>query len=176
MRKISKSIKSFLKDKVFSRFNVQLKGILDELDDHRSAINENTGEIQSNYEFLSHLDNKLDKLEQKIEELQLTLSQSKQQESSKKIDIQPLTRDEQRVFLILYTIDKPLSYDDIGKKIGLSEFSIKPIVSGMISKGIPLVKAYINGKAFLKLSNEFKDLQAKENIVKIDSSLPKLTF
>ena len=43
--------------------------LLEELDDHRQSINENTSEISSNYEFLAELDRKLEALAKRVEEL-----------------------------------------------------------------------------------------------------------
>ena len=44
-----------------------------EFEEHLQAINENTNEIQSNYEYFCEVDGKMDKLAERIEKIQLYL-------------------------------------------------------------------------------------------------------
>jgi len=66
-------------DKALSDVELKLKlsfvKIKSEIDDHRQSINENTNEIQGNYEYLCKLDSKLDKLSQTVEQLSLVMDQ-----------------------------------------------------------------------------------------------------
>ena len=45
--------------------------IKEEFEDHLDSINENTNEIHSNYEYLCELDSKIEKLNEKLEEIMM---------------------------------------------------------------------------------------------------------
>ena len=47
--------------------------VKDELEDHLTAINENTNEIESNYELIAELAIKLEKIEERLEQVELIL-------------------------------------------------------------------------------------------------------
>ena len=51
-----------------------LSEVKDELEDHREAINENTNEVQSNYEHILRVENKIDKMQERIEEMTLMVA------------------------------------------------------------------------------------------------------
>ena len=138
--------------------------IRDEFEDHLEAINENTNEIQSNYEFLCELDSRIEKLNEKIDKIQFLL------EGKREInyEIMPLTRREQEIFLVLYTSNDFLSYSDIAKKTTLTFSLVQAYISNIIAKGTPILKKYINNKVLLYLEPAFKNTQAKENLVQVD--------
>ena len=50
-----------------------LAEIKDELNDHLDAINHSTNEISSNYEYLCEIDFKINKLAERLDQLQLFL-------------------------------------------------------------------------------------------------------
>lgn len=83
----------------------------------------------------------------------------------------PLTKREQEIFLVLYTSEGFLSYSDIAKKTTLTFSLVQAYISNIIAKGIPILKKYMDNKAFLYLDPSFKSLQARENIVKIEDSV-----
>lgn len=136
--------------------------IKEELDEHLDTINANTNEIQTNCEYLCELDNKINKLNEKIEEIQLELGLKKKQEKFEKIK---LTLREQEVFLVLYTSEESLSYRDISRRLGLTDALIKDYVEALIMKGIPIIKRYSEDKVLVLLDEEFKRLQARENVL-----------
>lgn len=144
----------------------------EEFEDHLEAINENTNEIQSNYEFLCDLDSKIEKLNERIDKIQFLLEGKK----DNSYEIMPLTKREQEIFLVLYTSDNFLSYSDIAKRTTLTFSLVQAYISNIIAKGIPIMKKYIDNKAFLYLDPAFKARQAKENLVKIDDSIVKIIF
>ena len=152
------------------RFDAALKGIREEFDDHRESINDNTSEIEANYELLGRLDAKVERLEQQIEQLQLAFANFS---GSPFMFSAPsaieLEEREKQVFLILYTAadDKPLSYRDIAAALKESEFLVRGYITNMIEKGVPITKRYINEVAYISLDSSFKDRQARENIVKL---------
>jgi len=136
--------------------------IKEEIDDHLTAINDNTQEIQSNFAFLLELDSKIDKVSQRLDKIDLLLSEEPQ-----KIEVKPLNYPEKQVFCVLYTEEAPLTYEDIANKTDLSPALIREHISTLIEKGIPLIKSYYQGRPFLKLDPSFKEIQAKENLVNL---------
>lgn len=147
-----------------------VEGIRDELDDHRTAINENTNELQANHEYIRSVDEKLDKLHARIEELFLLLGKS----SETTLDIQPLTKKEQEVFQALYVVGEGVpyvSYKQLARKLGTSEALISGFITNLIEKGVPVVKKYDSGQAFVQLEQKFRQKQAKEVVIGLNSLL-----
>lgn len=144
--------------------------VKEELDEHLDAINENTNEISSNYEYLCELDYKINKLSERLDNLQLFLEQNFNFKAEKvpKFQPKPLTNNEQDVFLVLYTLEEKkgaVTYTDISKRTGLSEDLVASYITRMIEKNVPIIKRYVNNEPHLRLDPQFKRLQAKENIL-----------
>lgn len=147
-----------------------LEGIRDELDDHREAINENTNELQSNHEYIRSVEEKLDKLHARIEELFLLLGTT----AEKKVAIQPLTKKEQEVFQALYVVGEGVpyvSYRQLARKLGISENLISGFITNLVEKGVPILKKYDAGQAFVQLEQKFRQKQAKEVVIGLNSLL-----
>lgn len=140
--------------------------IREEFDEHLDAINENTNEIQANYEFLCKLDAKIEKLNERLDELQILL---KPGHAKEKALIRPLTKHEKEVFLVLYeSLENFVTYLEIGRSLGLTESLVSEYVKGLIAKGIPIEKRYVNNKAYIKLDTDFRNLQTREDIIGIN--------
>ncbi|MBI2145455.1 hypothetical protein HYU18_03985 [Candidatus Woesearchaeota archaeon] len=156
---------SFLKQ----GFEAALKGIREEFDDHRDSINDNTYEIEANYELLCKLDSKVDRLQAQFEQLQLSLSNFLKVTSLVPVEGIELDDKEKEVFLVLYTgsSDRPLTYREVASAVRESEFLVRGYITNMIEKGVPVEKRYINDTAYVSLDKSFADRQAKENIVKL---------
>ena len=154
--------------------------IRDELEDHLTAVNENTNEIQANYESLCELDSKIDKLNERLDRIELFLKDKGFKVDEKQYpNVQSLTKKEQEVFLILYTNEEkgPISYEEIARKLGLTEELAASYIQNLTAKGVPIHKRYINNKAFIKLDKAFKNLQTKKNILKISQTIiPNVLF
>ena len=156
-----------------SRLNRMLKleftKIRHEFDEHLQAINENTNEISSNFEYICELENKLDKLSSRVDTLQMYLeANGAQAEKRKEFSVKRLDRKEQEVFLVIYTLEEEkgaVTYGDIAERLGISEHLAASYVTSLIEKGVPVIKRYINLKPHLRLDKEFKTLQTKENIL-----------
>ena len=168
--------KRALYSEAFKDINNQLHDafsqIKEEFEDHLTAINENTNEIQSNYEFLCGIDHKLNKLAERMDKIELFL-QKQGLELEEKQQFKPvrLSKREQEVFLILYTLEEikgSVTYLDIARKLCLTEDIVASYISNMIQKGVPIIKKYIANEAHLSLNPHFKSLQAKENILQIE--------
>jgi len=156
-----------------------LNGIKKELGEHLQAINENTNEIQSNYEYFNRIENKINKLTERIDQIQFFLQSHGDfiADRTEAFEIKPLTRKEQYVFLVLYALEEEksaVSYHDIAKKTGFTEPLVRDYITSIIEKGVPIIKRYINNRVYLKLDKEFKRLQAKENILCIDTAQKEL--
>ena len=146
--------------------------IKQEFEEHLQAINENTNEISANYEYICELERKLDKLSERVDQIQMYLESYSGNYIARKnnFDVKKLNRREQEVFLVIYTLEEEkgsLTYGDIAKKLGISEQLAGNYVTSIIEKGVPIIKRYINSKPFLRLDPEFKTLQAKENILQL---------
>lgn len=171
---------------IFGKFflrgsNLWLKGkklrqeftkIKQEFEEHLQAINENTNEIAANYGYTCELESKLDKLSERVDQIQMYLESASGNFVSrgKDFDVKRLNRREQEVFLVIYTLEEEkgsLTYDDIAKKLSMSEQLASNYVTSLIEKGVPIIKRYLNSKPYLRLDPEFKTLQAKENILQL---------
>lgn len=152
-----------------------LKQVREEFDEHLDAINDNTNEIQTNYEFLCRLEAKVEKLNERLDEIQILLNPN--HEKQKNVLVQTLTKHEKEVFLVLYEAGENfVTYLEIGKHLGLTEDLVREYVMNLIAKGIPIVKRYVNNKAYIKVDTEFRNLQTKENIVEIQPTITKKVF
>ncbi len=140
----------------------EFKLIRQALEEHLSSINENTSEIQAMFDYLQETDLKVDKLSQRLENLQLSLGKP-----IEKPTISPLNQLEKKVFLILYTEETPLSYEEICAKAEIPLSTIPECISSIIDKGIPLLRSLVNDRLFFKLSPSFKELQAKDNLINL---------
>ncbi|MEM4240160.1 MAG: hypothetical protein QXM31_02540 [Candidatus Woesearchaeota archaeon] len=143
----------------------------EELDDHRAAINENTNELQANHEYIRSVEEKLDKLHARIEELFLLVEGKKAEQN---VEIQPLTKREQEVFQALYIVGEGVpfvSYRQLAKKLNSSEALISGFITNLIEKGVPIIKKYDDGHAFVQLEPRFRQKQAKEVVIGLNSLL-----
>ena len=146
--------------------------IKQEFEEHLQSINENTNEIAANYEYTCEIESKLDKLSERVDQIQMYLESASGNfvSRSKNFDVKRLDRREQEVFLVIYTLEEEkgsLTYGDIAKKLSMSEQLASNYVTSLIEKGVPIIKRYLNSKPYLKLDPEFKTLQAKENILQL---------
>ena len=139
-----------------------LAQIREELDEHLSAINDNTSEILANYSYTQLVDQRLDQVMNRLDHIEQLLAGNKQ-----RYTIQPLTYEEKKVFLILYTEEVPKSYSDLAQQTNLAEGLVMSIISTLIEKGVPLLKSYFNTAAYIKMDPLFKEVQAKENVVNL---------
>ncbi|MFH1505536.1 MAG: hypothetical protein ABIE94_00930 [archaeon] len=143
------------------------KSVKSELDTHLDSINQNTTEIQSIFEYLGEIDEKIEKLTERLDELQLHLNPEL---SPDKFKVK-LTLREQEVFMVLYAVQKKVTLKDIARRLGLTEEMANNYVFNLISKGIPILKQFHQGKMYLYLDLKFKDLQARKNVLDISQSV-----
>jgi len=140
------------------------------LEDHLTAINANTNEIESNYELISELALKLEKIEERLEAIEITLNS----QNFEKQHIDDLNNKEEKIFLTLYKEEKEfLTYADIAAIHNVSESTSRHYIEVLIKKGVPIIKKAISGRIHFKLNPYFRQLQTKHNVVKIR---PQLTL
>ncbi len=140
-----------------------------EFNEHLETINQNTSEIQAVYEYVAEVEGKIDKLSERLDELQMALNPDM---SYDQFDVE-LTHREQETFMVLYAERELLSSQEIARRLGFTEEMVNRYVFNLISKGIPVIRDYDNGVLTLRLDNRFKDLQARKNVLKINESVNK---
>ena len=148
-----------------------VEGFKDELDEHRDSINENSTEIESNFSYLCELDKKIEKLAERVDELCLFVKCSQEK---KEVKISPLTSREKEVFLAFYVLGelKPfVTYRELARKLCVNESLIAGYIANLVEKGIPIVKKYDDNIAYIKLEESFRQRQAKENVVGVNTLL-----
>jgi len=157
--------------------------IREEFDDQREAINENTNEIQSNFELSCELDKKIEKLSERLDNIQIYLT-----EISRILNIEPiekdqndylninvkLTRHEKEVFGLVYCLCeqniKP-TLKRISTRLGYTNDMAKGYLLSLMEKGIPLTLAKTKDDILIDVEPGFRKLQAKKNILDIDNSV-----
>jgi hypothetical protein len=144
--------------------------IKDEMSDHLDAINENTNELNSTNEYVAQVEEMVNKLSERLDDIELKLAEFSGRKTISEDDFKHiiLTSKEQEVFYILYSRTGDLiDYREISKSLGLTEELARKHVSSIINKGIPIIKKYFENKTYLVLDSDFRNLQAKKNLIKI---------
>ncbi|MFH2020738.1 MAG: hypothetical protein ABIJ34_04950 [archaeon] len=143
--------------------------IKSEMNDHLESINENTNEIVAISEYTEQLEAMILKLGERVDELELELAKIKGIKKSSMSDYENivLTPKETEIFKVLYeTNGNLMDYNKIARNLGLTEEIARKTVENLIIKGIPVIKKYFEGSIYLILDSDFRNLQAKENIIK----------
>ena len=150
----------------------ELESNKEELDMHLETINQNTNDIVINYENLLALEGKVDKLTEKIDEIQAQLNPGFYNQDFSSIN---LSKREQELFIGLYTIEDRITIPELSKKTGFPPDTCEFLVKRLSSKGIPIIRQALEQKTYLSLDYRFKDLQARKNILGIDISILRST-
>jgi len=141
-----------------------------EMEEHLTSINENTNEIQSNYEYLCAIDAKVEKIAERLDELYLMFESRK---APRDLEIQSLTLREKEVFAAIYALSENSmpGYEDIARRTGLSAEMAQSYVHNLIAKGVPVLINGSGSSARISLDPYFRQAQAKENILRIDEEI-----
>ncbi len=158
------------------RLRTAFSKIKEELAEHLDSINDNTNEIQSNYEYLCEIDSKVQKLEEKMEEVLMFLRQSGGEVSLSAPEMPDkirLTQSEQQVFLIMHNLGatQPLCYRDIAAILSIQEHLVRAYVGSITSKGVPVIKKYNHDGVRLSIDDDFRELQTKMNVLGISEDV-----
>ena len=148
--------------------------IREERDEHRESINELTIELQSAFDYISDLEQKYEKLKEITDDLQMFKNSMLLNDKSHFSNI-VLSLDEQKLFLILYIFGEkePLPYKYITKKLSFEEGMIKVLLSSLLDKKIPITREKIGSEWYFNIDSRFRELQTKENLIKIHESVSK---
>jgi DNA-binding CsgD family transcriptional regulator len=153
--------------------------IKQEFSDHLDSINQNTNEIQANYEYLKNLDDKIEKLNERIDEIAMFLGIKKDFDFTFEA-ITSLTKEEKEVFLTLYSLTEEnefVTYKDIAKTLRISVNMTMNYITNILEKGVPIIKKYNNNTVLLKINPHFRQMQTKKNLLNITQSVSqKLLF
>ncbi len=135
--------------------------IKQDLEEHLSSINENTSEIQALFDYIGQVEKKIDAIAQRLDGLQLGST------GNERKAILPFDHEERQIFLVLYTQESAMTFDEIAQKSGVARAIVPERISSLVHKGVPLHRSYFNDQLFLQLDSAFKELQAKENIINL---------
>ncbi len=163
--------------KIDDAVRISFSNVKEEFDMHLDSINENTNEINANFEHIARLEQKIDKLNERIDELSMMFSSlvgEKPKEEKKKFEDIKLSTREQEIFLALYTSETELTYYDIARKLGLTPDLVERYVKSMVDKRVPLVRKMTENKIFILIDDEFKNIQTKENVLKIHEGISQV--
>ncbi|MBI3034316.1 hypothetical protein HYY72_04090 [Candidatus Woesearchaeota archaeon] len=161
-------------DALKAELEMALKGVREELDEHLETVNQTTEEVQSNYEYLCRLDEKIELISARVEQVVLLLSKDGKSIEEKNAQEYNLTEKEKAVFLVLYTAEKRmLTYREIAQGVRDSEFLVRTYITSLIQKSIPIRKRYIGNVAHVELDHRFKELQAKTNVLNLSQKTVK---
>jgi DNA-binding CsgD family transcriptional regulator len=144
--------------------------IKQEMNDHLDSINENTSEISANNNQLIHIEKMIGKLNERLDDFEVRLSELTGEKLLRARDFSNITLSsrEKEVFLVLYSrTGDLLGFREISKILGHTEETIRKQIESMINKGIPIVKKYFDNNVYLILDADFRNLQAKENIISL---------
>jgi hypothetical protein len=138
-------------------------------DDHLLAINENTEEINNTQTSVEQIESKLEKLNARIDTMHMMFNQIMWQT---KITIE-LNNDEQALFQVLCSHKNFLTLDFVMNKIHMNAETIRTFITSLIDKGIPVLVKDQGGQVFLNLDSEFRTLQRKHKVVKVNKAISR---
>ncbi|MGV8171235.1 MAG: hypothetical protein ACP5OA_00905 [Candidatus Woesearchaeota archaeon] len=148
--------------------------IREERDEHLESINGLTIELQTAFEYISDLENRYEKLKEITDELQMFKNSLLLNDKTHFSNI-VLSLDEQKLFLTLYVFGEkePLSLKYITNKLALEQGVIKALLSSLLDKKIPITRERIGTEWYFNIDPRFRELQTKENLIKIHESVSK---
>lgn len=145
--------------------------VKEEFEEHLLAINENTDEV-------SHLQERVEKLGERLDTIACFLKEYGFADGVRKeYTVKSLTNEEKKIFLALYTLEDEkglVSYSDISSLSSMNEHLVAGYIYSLREKGVDIVLKKINESTFLQINPDFKELQAKENILEIDRAQKQL--
>lgn len=150
------------------------KKIKDERDEHLEAINQLTSELQTAFDYISELESKYEKLKEITDDLQMFKNSMLINDKTHFSNID-LSLDEQKLFLTLYVFgeNEPLSFKFITQKLGATDLTVRALLSSLLDKKVPISKERIGSELYFNLDSRFRELQSKENLIKIHESVSR---
>lgn len=139
--------------------------VREELDDHLESINQNSVEVQSVYEFLIQLEQRMDKMEERLDTIAIHHTRRSYE------PVNDLNYREQELFLSIYLADNPLAVSKLSKKLGYTKDAVITYAETLSAKGIPLLRQLVEDEEYISMELQFKDLQAKQQIVAVEQHI-----
>jgi predicted transcriptional regulator len=136
--------------------------IKEELNEHLDTINQNTGEIQEAFELLAEINRKLDRMDARLERIELDKTPGK--------NLIQLSMREEEVFSVLLFSEKA-TLRQISNKLSLPEEIVNNAIFNLLAKGIPILKEMTNETVFIYLDKQFKEAHAKKPIVHVSERI-----
>ncbi len=133
-----------------SKIRNSFEAVKDELEDHLTAINENTDELKNHVNFMNEVDSRVEILAEKVEALQLMVMQM--MKSS-------LNENEKKVLEVFEKSTSFLSCRDIAITANVSDLFVKAHLFSMICKGVPLKEKVIDSQSYFALEKKPDDKQ-----------------
>ncbi len=140
--------------------------IKEEFEEHLTAINENTDELNFLHNHLGELDEKIEKLNARMDTIHMMFQQLIMQT---RVSVE-LSLQEQRIFTLLY-LHPYLSMTELAGKTALSSEEVEEQLTSLSDKGIPFVKKTKDGDVYVRLDDDFRKLQEKQQMVKVNPAI-----
>ena len=141
--------------------------VKEEMDEHLQSINENTIEIEHQHDTIFSLEEKMEKLSMRMDTIQMMFTKLIMQT---RVSVQ-LSDNEQSVFALLFEFTKYIPLKYVAEKTSLSETDLEESLPALRDQRIPVEQRTIGDKAYLKMDADFRELQMREHIVKINPSV-----
>ncbi|HDP73656.1 MAG TPA: hypothetical protein ENN46_01720 [Candidatus Woesearchaeota archaeon] len=148
--------------------------IKEELDDHRDSINDNTQEIQANFDFSIEIEKRLSKLEEKFEQTTLLLSAMAEKLNLKFIQDYSfdkevwLTRKEKDILVSAIELceqNKVTTIQEISASSCYEPELVKDSLVELSRKGIPILVREVNSSAYLEIDQSFLKAQREKKLI-----------
>lgn len=156
---------------LYSKTNNVLEDIKKELDEHRESINENANEMQYWSFLIEEMQSKIEKFENLFKILFEKIGIKTEENFVLK---EKLNAVEKKIAFVLYqlTENRPFTnYEQIAKIAKINEKIVQEIITNLIEKGVPIIKKYEGGKAWIAFKNWFRALQTKQNLLEFERDL-----
>ena len=138
--------------------------IKEELGVHLETINASTQEIEEIFEAITRFESKIDKIEERIEKLEL----ERQHPMRTMIMLPPR---EEEVYGLLFVRDDRMSHRQIANALSLSEEVVSGAVSNLIAKGIPVLRQVTSENVLIYLDKEFRESQKIHSSVHVQDRI-----
>lgn len=137
----------------------EIEQIKEELDEHLEVLNQNTAEVLSLMEYLGEIEQKLDKLTERVDLVQSSLDF---EVKTKEIR---LSAKESGVLKVLFSASEPVTSMEIGRHAGLTSDIVAQTLYCLREKGVPVLAHDLDERTFYVLDNEFRKKNNQKHLI-----------